>query len=307
MTHRLLRAFPRAATPGPFRGQLLMLASTFCFAAMHATIRHVSAELHTFEIAFFRNLFGLLVLVPALTRQGLSILRTERLPLHALRALLSMITMLGLIAGLSLTPLAEATSLNFTVPIFATLLAVFVLGEPLGATLAVALAIGFSGALVVLRPGFHEIGFGPVAILVSACSWGCGIVVTKIIARTDSAITVVAYMTVLALPITLVLALFVWRWPTPAQLYWLVQLGILGGLAHVCLSQAVKEAEATAVAPIDFARLIWASLLGYVVFGEVPSLWVWTGAGMIFAAVLLITYREARAGAGNRPHAGEKP
>jgi drug/metabolite transporter (DMT)-like permease len=101
-------------------------------------------------------------------------------------------------------------------------------------------------------------------------------------------------MTLFVIPVTFVLALFVWQWPTPAQLFWLLLLGTFGTLAHLCLTQAFKEAEATAVVPIDFTRLIWASLLGYFLFGEVPDGFIWIGAAMIFGAVLFITYYEAR-------------
>ncbi len=273
----------------------MMLASTVCFAAMHATIRYVSFELHPFEIAFFRNLFGLVALVPPLLRYGPSILRTNKIHLHAVRGLLSLITVLSMITGLSLTPLAEATSLNFTVPIFATIGAILILGEALTATRLIALVVGFAGAVLILRPGFVEIGFGPVAMLISAASWGGGVVANRVLMRTESSVTVVVHMTFFVMPVTFVLALFVWQWPTPMQLFWLLLLGTFGTLAHICLTQAFKTAEATAVVPIDFTRLIWASLLGYFLFAEVPDAFIWVGAAMIFGAVLFITYYEARA------------
>ena len=156
---------------GNLRGIVLMLISTVAFAAMHAAVRHLSGELHPFEIAFFRNAFGLLALAPWFLRYGLAPPRTRQLPLHGLRAGLNIIAMLAFFYALSITPLARVTSLGFTVPLFATLLAMVVLGEVVRLRRWAAMFCGFVGTLVILRPGLAEIDQGSLLALLSAACW----------------------------------------------------------------------------------------------------------------------------------------
>ena len=272
-----------------------MLASTIGFTSMHTMIRHVSFEMHPFEIVFFRSLFGTLVLVPAFLRHSLEPLRTQKFSLHVARGLLNVVAIITFFYGLSLTALAEVTALNFSAPLFTTLAAVLVLGERIRARRVIALLVGFSGMLVILRPGFAMVGAGPMIIIFSAATWAATLTLTKTILRTDSAITVVSYMTLFLVPISFLLALFYWQWPSLEQLLWLLLIGVLGGAAQICLNQAYKEAEATAITPLDFSRLIWASVLGYIAFGEIPDVWIYAGGVLIFSSVVYITYREARA------------
>jgi drug/metabolite transporter (DMT)-like permease len=299
---RMARWMARARS-GRLRVILLMLASTLLFSGMHATIRFVSSELHPFEITFFRNLFGLTVVLPWFLRYGLKPLRTTRFPLHATRACLNICSMLCFFYALSVTPLAEATALTFTGPIFATALAVLILHEVVRPWRWFAILFGFAGTLVILRPGFAEIGLGPLLAIASALIWAVTLIGIKELTRTDSAVTITSYMILLLIPLALVPAVFVWEWPTLRQLGWLCLLGTLGSGGHLLMNHALKDSDTNVIMSVDFVRLVWVALIGYAVFAEIPELYTWLGGAMICGAVYL-TYRDGRAKAGNPSPAG---
>lgn len=285
-----------ATAPAAVRGMALILVSTLCFAGMFGVIRYITigGGLRPFEAAFFRNLFGLLVLLPWFARVGLRPLRTQRLKLHALRGLLQVIGMLSIFTALSLTPLAEVSALSFSAPLFASLGAVLFLGERIRLRRWTALIVGFAGTLVIIRPGFEVINLGLLLVIFSSGFWASAMLVIKLLARTESSVTITAYMGLFLIPLSLIPALFVWQWPSGEELAWLVVIGTLGSLGHLAMAQAFKEADATAVLPFDFARLIWATIIGYLAFAELPDLWTWLGGIIIFASTTYIAFREAK-------------
>ncbi len=273
---------------------LIVIGSAF-FATMHAGVRFVSAEIHPFEIAFFRNVFGFMVFVPMLARSGLKLLRTRRIGAHVGRGAINSFSMLAWFTALSLIPLADATALALTGPLFVTLGAVFFLGETVRPRRWVALGIGAAGTLVIIRPGFEAVSLGAILVLATSFTVSGSKLIAKSLARTDPTVTIVAYLTLTMMPATLIAALFVWIWPSPAQLAQLAVIGVLGSAGHLCFVKAYKFADVSAVEPITFTRLIWAALIGYLAFAEFPDLWVWIGGGMIVAATSYIAQREAAA------------
>ena len=273
-------------------GLLFMAASTLCFSAMHGVARYLSDQLHPFEIAFFRNLFGIVVIVPWFLKLGLAPLRTRRLQLHLLRAGLNIFAMLAFFMALSLTPLARVQALAFTAPLFATLIAIFVLGERVGPRRWAALVVGFSGAMLVIRPGFAGLDSGSLLVLASAAIWAVTMIVIKNLARTESSVTITVYMLLFMTPLSLPPALLYWQWPTAEQLVWLAFAALAGTLGQMSMAQAFRLADATAVMPLDFLKLIWGALLGYWFFAEIPDLWTWLGGVLIFAGATYIFYRE---------------
>jgi drug/metabolite transporter (DMT)-like permease len=286
----------RAALASPvLRGVALMFVSTFFFAAMHGSIRYVSATVHPFEIALFRNVFAMVVVLPWFWRYGIAPLRTRRFGLHALRALFNIMAMLSFFYALSVTPLSEVTALGFTAPIFATVLAALLLREVVRARRWCAIAIGFLGTLIILRPGFEAIGFGQMLVLFSSMIWACALLVIKTLGRTDSSVTIISYMALLMIPLSLVPALFVWRWPEPLEWCWLIGIGMLGGIAQFCMTEALRQADTAVVMPIDFFKLVWVTLIAWLAFAEHLDLYTWIGGAVIFASTLYIAYRE-RAG-----------
>ncbi|MDF1793548.1 MAG: DMT family transporter [Thalassobaculaceae bacterium] len=279
---------------GSLAGVLMMAVAAASFSMMHAAIRHVSAEMHPFEIAFFRVFFGFFALAPVFLRQGWSPLRTTKVKLFAIRGGLNACAMLMFFYGLSITPLATVAALGFTAPLFATVLAMVVLGETVRLRRWTAIAIGFAGAMVILRPGVIEVGLGPMLILGSSVVWSVALMVIKVLTRTESSVAITAYASIFLSPIALVAALPYWTWPSLDALLWLVMIGCVGTLAQTAMNQSLKIADASAVLPVDFSKLLWAAAIGYVVFGEFPDVWTWVGGAMIFSSATYIGVREAR-------------
>jgi drug/metabolite transporter (DMT)-like permease len=296
MTERIAPApaAPRPRLSPPVRGILLMVVSTLCFGMMHASIRVMPGTLHGFEKAFFRNLFGVLVLLPWFMRLGMAPLRTQRFRLHAVRGVFNAGSTLLFFAGISLTPLAQVAAIGFTAPLFATILAVFVLKEPSRLRRWIVMACGLAGTLILLRPGFRDLGTGPLLLLGAAVLWAFALVDIRVLSRTDSSITITLYMSVFLTPLTLLASLPVWQWPMGVEWVWLVGIGLLGNLGQIALSQSLKEAEASVVLPFDFLKLIWGTLFGYLAFTEIPDLWTWVGGLAIFASTTYLTVRESR-------------
>jgi drug/metabolite transporter (DMT)-like permease len=288
---------------GNLQGMALMLCATVVLISQHAMVKHLSTDLHTFEILFFRTVTAVLFFLPWILRSGLAIFRTRRFGLHMVRASLQMVSALSFFLALAVTPLATITALHFTAPIFATLIAMFLLGETISVRRWTAIVTGFAGTYVILRPGFATIDPGALLVGLSALTWGIAMIVIKILGRTDSSVTITAYMYLLMTPMTFVAALVDWRWPTIDQYGWLIMIGVTGAGAHLLMAEALKRGETQVVTPLDFFRLIWASLIGYFLFGESPDLYVWLGGAMIFASASYIAWREHRMRAA-RPRAG---
>lgn len=290
--------------PPTLRGIIYMSASTVGFAVMHTLIRYVSTELHPFQIAFLRNLFGMLIFIPMLVRHGTAPFKTNRLPLHTLRGVINIVAMFAFFTALSIAPLARVTALSFSAPIFTAVLSVFILGERFRLHRWSAILLGFTGTLVILRPGIIAMDLGSTLVLSSAFLWGITMIVIKVLSRTDSAMTITSYMNVMLAFFAFLPALWVWRTPPLETWGWLVVIGLSGTLAQLALTQALKEGETTVVLPFDFLKLIWVSIFGFWLFGELADLWTWIGAAIIIASAFYMAHREKMA---NRPKVTASP
>jgi drug/metabolite transporter (DMT)-like permease len=274
---------------------LLIVISAFFFATGHAGAKYLTADLHPFVIAFWRNLFALLPFLPWIARKGLRSMYTNRLGLHILRALANAASMIFWFLALSMMALADATALSMVGPLFAMMLAGLFLRERIEGRRWWALAFGMAGALVIVRPGFEAVGLGAILVLLRGIAQGINKVMAKSLTRTDDPGVIVAYLLILATPITLVPALFVWQWPTVPDLVVLVGMGAVGAIANICMVRAYAMVDVSVVEPVTFTRLIWAALLGYLIFAEYPDYWTWIGGIMIIAATSYISHRQSSA------------
>ena len=274
------------------KGILLMLFYAVLISMMHTSIRHVSDDMHPFEIAFFRCIFGLIPIIPFFIRQGWHPLRTKRFPLLLTRGVINIYCMLAFFFSVSIVPLAEVTALSFSAPIFAVILAVFIFKEKVGIRRWSAIFIGFIGTLIILRPGFQDFSIGQFLVLSSAFAWAICMIIIKQLGKTESSVTITAYMSIVMAPLSLIAALFVWTWPSWEQLGWLAFIGILGGLGQLAMAESLRSAPTHVVSPIDFTRLIFIALMGYVFFDQIPDVFVWAGGSLIIGATVFITYRE---------------
>lgn len=301
MDFHVTLAARRNALSDPLRAALLMIGACLCFASMLTLVRYLSADIHPIQSAFFRNLFGLLALLPWLVRDGLPGLKTRRFGAHLVRAAFGLTAMVCLFLSVSLMPLAEATALTFTAPLFATAGAALFLGETVRIRRWAATVIGFCGTLIILRPGAETLSGGAPVALAAAAFMAAAMLMIKLLSRTESPNAIVFYFGALATPASFVIALFFWTTPTPVMWLWFALLGGVATLGQVLLTRAFAAADASAVIPFDFARLVFVSVFAYLLFGQIPDLWTWIGAAVIFAAVLYITHRESRLGAAKPP------
>ena len=275
------------------RGILWMCLAAVLFAVMHVMVRIVSSEIHALEIAFFRNVFGLLVFAPTVMASGLVFLRTERLGLHAVRGVVNVFTMLMFFTALTIAPLAQVTALGFTAPLFAAILSVIFLGEVFRARRWTAIVLGFVGTMVILRPGLIPIDLGSALVLGSASLWAVTLILIKMLSRTEASLTIAAWMNIFLAVFSLIPALVVWETPSLTAFFWLILIGVCGTGAQVLMTQALKEADPTAVMPFDFTKLIWVAILAAWLFDEVPDVWTFVGAFIVFGATFYLAVREA--------------
>jgi len=248
--------------------------------------------MHPFEIAFFRNLFGLLVIAPWFIKYGFKPLKTKKIKLHVARSLFNVIAMMSFFYSLSIAPLADVASLAFTAPLFASILAVIFLKEIVGIKRGIAIAFGFIGALIVVDPIYSSINNGHLLVLLSASVWSVSLIIIKILGRTESSVTITSYMVIIMIPLSAIAAYFFWETPTLKDLFFLMLIGISGTSAQMLLAQALRQGDTSIIMPFDFLKLIWAVAIGYLFFFEFPSINIWIGSMIIFLSTLYIAYRE---------------
>ena len=295
-----------AAAPPPIRAGIYATVAAAAFSLMSLLIRRAGTNLHPFEVVFFRNLISLLFMLPWLYGIGFTALHKERLGMHALRAVVSLGSMLCGFTAVTLIPLTEATALSFAAPLFSTAGAALLLGETVRLRRWSAVLIGFAGTLIILRPEPQDVNLGSMLALANAVLIGISYLLVKSLSRTERPEEIVAYMVLLLTPLSLIPALFVWQWPSFELLLVLVALGATGTLGHLYMTRAFSVADVTIAMPFDFFRLPFTAALAFAAYGEVPTIWTWTGGAVIFASTFYIARREAQL-ARQRAAAGKPP
>ena len=290
------RAAKGAALPDVIRGGLWMMGATGSWVFVAGIARYFTGEIHTFELVFFRSIFGAVFIAPWLMRVGIGVMFTGRIWMHFLRGMLGVSTIYLLFGALALAPMGDVSAIIATRPLIAAFGAVLILGEVANGRRWIATVVGLIGALIIIRPGASGVSLGSGLALTAVIGMAALSLVIKSLSRTEPPDTIVAWQMVVFTPISLIPALFVWTTPDWKQLILLVLMGLFGTLNQRCLTRAYAAADATAVLPFDFTRLPFAAILGFVLFGEFPSVWTWVGGVVIFVCVLWMAQLEARAG-----------
>ncbi|MFT5446616.1 MAG: drug/metabolite transporter (DMT)-like permease [Gammaproteobacteria bacterium] len=290
----LFRRLSSMLPTGQSLAVLYMMLGAMSATLGNTFLKHVALDLHPFEITFFRCFFSLFILAPVLLRHGLIPLRTRRFGMHCLRGGLQSFGMICSHWAIAIAPLAKITALSFTGPLFATLLAAYFLRERIRLRRIAALLFGFSGALIIVRPDTLDIDLGSGLALLGAFEFGITMIIIKMMTRTESALTLTIWLGLISTPITGAIAWFVWTTPTFEHLCWLFGFSATATVSNLLAAHAVRLADMSVVMPIRFTRLIFAALLGYLFFAEIPDLETWIGGAMIFAASLYVAYRERK-------------
>ena len=269
-----------------------MIISGLFFVIMHSAVKYLSKEVHIFEIAFFRCALVVFVLAPLIFQQGKSIFITKQPKIQFLRISTNSVAMLCFFYGITSTPLAQLTTLGFTVPIFATILAVIFMGEKIRIRRTSALIIGFIGTIIVMRPDI-SIELGAMLIIFSSFLWSVCLIFIKKLTQTDSAITISLYFGIGMIPATFAMAFPVLEMIDMRQFIILVFIAITGTLAQTIMNSALKKGDLALLLPFDFLRLIWSVLIGYALFAEEPQITLWIGGLLIIGSTSYIAWRES--------------
>jgi drug/metabolite transporter (DMT)-like permease len=282
-----------ARTDHPFKGIALILMSTVFLGVSDVTAKYLSATLPSIEIAWIRFLAFAVIMVPAmLPGSPLFALRTERLGLQMMRGVTLLGSSLFFISGLRFLPIAEASATGFVSPLFVTALSIVFLSERVGLRRWIATAVGLIGVLIILRPGtsaFHPAAFFSIA---SAVAWACTLIMTRMMSGRERAITTMTYSSIVGVCILSALVPFVWVVPTWHDILFGIFIGVASTAGQWIVVLAFRYADASVLAPFQYTQLLWVSILGFMIFGELPDIWTVTGAVFIVASGLYTAHRE---------------
>ena len=261
--------------------------------------REATRELAVFQVMEMRSLIGLLLLAPLIRAAGgLKAMRTQRLREHAMRNGVHYAAQYAWLAALSLIPLAQLIAIEFTMPIWALLLAALFLRERITARRLLAVALGLLGVGVIVRPG-SGINFGQMVALAAAFGFAISVILVKSLTRSDSAVAITFWMLVIQSLLGLVPALWLWHWPAPTTWVWVLVVAVCGSYSHYCMARALQHAEATVVIPMDYLRVPLTALAGWLIYAERMDLLTVLGAALILGGNLLNTLPGPRKAAGD--------
>ena len=261
--------------------------------------REATRELAVFQVMEMRSLIGLLLLAPLIRAAGgLKAMRTQRLREHAMRNGVHYAAQYAWLAALSLIPLAQLIAIEFTMPIWALLLAAIFLHERISARRLLAVALGLLGVAVIVRPG-SGINVGQMVALAAAFGFAISVILVKSLTRSDSAVAITFWMLVIQSLLGLVPALWLWHWPAPTTWVWVLVVAVCGSYSHYCMARALQHAEATVVIPMDYLRVPLTALAGWLIYAERMDLLTVLGAALILGGNLLNTLPGPRKAAGD--------
>ena len=272
-----------------------MILAGLAFTSMLICVRYLGGRYPSIEVVFFRALIGLVFVLPPLIKNGAKGLHTKAFPMHMSRAGFSLLAMVTYYYAVPFVPLANVTTYAFIIPLFVTLGAYLFLKENVDAARWIATLVGFSGVLIVLRPGSAGALSLPVLMMLLSVLFYAGAWISmKFLTRTDSAAVIVFYQNILIVPLALIPTLFVGTIPTFEDFLFLIGVGLFGSYAHYCQARSFGSADASAVMPFDFLRLPFSVVCAWILFAETTDLYTWLGAIVIFGATYFITWHETR-------------
>jgi drug/metabolite transporter (DMT)-like permease len=279
----------------PMHGIGFVIFMTICFSSLDASAKYLSNELPLWVLLWGRYVFNFLFVALFFIRGApADILRTSKIKLQILRSILLVASTLTFWLALMFLPLVDCVVVLFVSPILVTMLAAPLLGESVGRHRWIAVIIGFVGVMVVMRPGFTIFDWMSILPLITALFYAGVQISTRILGRTDGALTTLLYSSAGGAIISTIGVLFFWVTPSLGQWFVLGWLGFLGALGHYLMIKAYEIAPASLLAPFDYTTLIWATILGFIAFGDLPDTWTVLGALIIMSSGLYLIRRESR-------------
>jgi len=280
--------------PPVLRGMAWMGLSGLSFSLLNGLMSGMTREMQPFQAQFLRYFFGFAVMLPLIWRDGPAAYAPNGLSGQLWRGVVHTAGLLLWFLALPHIPLADVTALGFTGPIFIMAGAVLFLKEKVVLSRWVAAAVGLVGVAIVLGPKLSGGGGGwTLVMLASSPLFAASFLITKALTRRDRPEVIVMWQAITISLFTLPFAVTYWVWPTPAQLAWFAVAGLLGSFGHWCLTESFRLTDVSATQPVKFLDLAWASLLGFLLFGDVPGWTTYAGAAVIFAAATWMARREA--------------
>ena len=270
----------------------LIIISVFFGTLMLTFLKLAQEEVNVYVAGFFRFILGLIIISPYIVKTKFTVFKTSHFKKHFVRSVLNLPAMLLYFSTLVMLPIEKVTAISFVAPLIVTVLAVLFLGEKIYIYRTLALILGFSGMLIILRPGFIDISIGVYMALFSSFLWSVVIIITKKISKEDSSITILSYQSVFMSIFSFIIVLFFWETPSSKTFFYLFLAALSGTILHLALNHAYKLVDVSMTQPYSFLSLIFASIIGFFVFSEMPDLFTWLGASIIFLGVLIISYRE---------------
>ena len=275
-----------------FKAILLALVASVSGVTMNVLLKISLTDINVFTAGFLRFLFGFLLILPFIFYNQFQNFKTPNLKIHLTRGFLNIPMMLLGFSALQYIPLEQIKAISFITPIIVVVLSVIFLKEKIYLIRIGALVIGLVGVFVILRPGIVSINIGAYMVLCSCSIWSVVVIITKFAARVDSAFTILSYQYTIVTILSLPIALYFWQSPSSQTIIYLIFAGIAGTIVHLCINTAYKLTELSVLQPVNFSRLLIASLFGFIIFDEVPDIWTIIGGLIIFSSILIITYRE---------------
>lgn len=270
-----------------------MIVTGFLFVIVTCIVRYLGSDMPAIEAAFIRYFIGLLMVLPALIAYFRRRPDPRKTMLFGVRGLVHGIGVMLWFYAMARIPIAEVTAIGYTAPIFVTIGAALFLSERLHLRRIMAVLVGLVGALIILRPGFQEISLGQLAQLLAAPLFAVSFLLTKKLTEDEDPATIVALLSLFCTLTLLPGAIWQWRTPTMEEVFWLAMTAVAATAGHYTLTRALAAAPITVTQPISFLQLVWASILGMVLFGEAVDPFVFAGGGVIIAAATYISHREA--------------
>lgn len=273
---------------------LLFLFVLLCSAIIIGIVRHISPTFHTFQVVSCYNFFALVCFIPWLLRNGTKTLKTTKLKLLGTRAVLEFLSFSFSFYALTQIPLPMHTSLGFVTPIFGTIIAILVLKEKPTAYTYLCVISGFIGVLIITRPGIVAFNPGYIFALLSAAGFAlCGNTI-KVLTRTESSRVIAFYMLLMSTFISLPFGLFHWTMPEGTQWLWLIAIGVLAYSQQIAVAAALSKVPYTTVIPLNFAQLVFVSIIAYAFFDQLIDIWTLAGASIIIAGTLFNAYMSSK-------------